>query len=567
MTMLDSGYSEAAASLFIWVADKTLGGVKKAFGWSWDQVAWAKAQDRYDAEIIRQHGTIRIFGQTTPKPLREIYTDVFVLDTPTAHRRFGPEQLAVHLWNEERGLPFRHAERKPGIGLLDSGTQFFLLGKPGAGKTTFLKYLAVREARRGAWGRSLGKLPIFVPLRQYADAGKSLFDFIVDQFDVCHFPGNAAPFVDALLASGKALVLFDGLDEVAKSDAEDRRGAVTAELMTFARTYSRCHILITCRIAAIDTTLDDGFTYLEMADFVPEQVDHFVRAWFLDADALDVSARLAQEMLDELARPDHAGIRDLGRSPLLLTLLCLNYAETLTFPARRVEIYEEALDALLKKWDSSRQIRRGGLYKTLSLGRKRQMFARIAYDAFARSEIVFPQASLEAWLKAYLVNVPELPAAVDIDAEAVLQEIVAQHGIFAEQARHLFSFAHLTFQEYYAASYVAESMNAGVLDTLLAHVTDAKWREVFLLTASLLPDATAFLDKMLRAVNGIALQTTRVKALVQVIGGHAGESQAGSTRPAIRLHYFALAFGRALGLARDRDRALALLEEWVKSPS
>ena len=25
MTMLDSGYSEAAASLFIWVADKTLG--------------------------------------------------------------------------------------------------------------------------------------------------------------------------------------------------------------------------------------------------------------------------------------------------------------------------------------------------------------------------------------------------------------------------------------------------------------------------------------------------------------------------------------------------------------
>ncbi|MCB0151460.1 MAG: hypothetical protein KDE01_27885, partial [Caldilineaceae bacterium] len=218
------------------------------------------------------------------------------------------------------------------------------------------------------------------------------------------------------------------------------------------------------------------------------------------------------------------------------------------------EIYEEALDALLKKWDSSRQIRRGGLYKTLSLGRKRQMFARIAYDAFARSEIVFPQASLEAWLKAYLVNVPELPAAVDIDAEAVLQEIVAQHGIFAEQARHLFSFAHLTFQEYYAASYVAESMNAGVLDTLLAHVTDAKWREVFLLTASLLPDATMFLERMLRAVNGMAMQATRVKALVQVIGERAGESQAGYIQPAIRLHYFA----RALDFDRDRDREVDL---------
>ena len=59
------------------------------------------------------------------------------------------------------------------------------------------------------------------------------------------------------------------------------------------------------------------------------------------------------------------------------------------FPARRVDIYEEALDALLKKWDDSRGIQRGSLYKTLSLGRKRQMFARIAYNAFVRSEIVF----------------------------------------------------------------------------------------------------------------------------------------------------------------------------------
>ena len=121
------------------------------------------------------------------------------------------------------------------------------------------------------------------------------------------------------------------------------------------------------------------------------------------------------------------------------------------------------------------------------------MFSRIAYDGFVQDEILFTQADLEARLKAYLAHVPEVPDAIDIDAEAVLAEIVEQHGIFAEQSRGLFSFAHLTFQEYYAAKYLAESPAPDALESLMARVTDDKWREVFLLTASLLPDATAFL--------------------------------------------------------------------------
>ena len=119
-------------------------------------------------------------------------------------------------------------------------------------------------------------------------------------------------------------------------------------------------------------------------------MDAFVRGWFWDEADKDKSVALVEEMLEELELPEHTSIRDLSRNPLLLTLLCLNYAETLSFPARRVEIYEEALDALLKKWDTSRRIQRGGLYKTLSLGRKRQMFARIAFEAMAHGEVVWP---------------------------------------------------------------------------------------------------------------------------------------------------------------------------------
>jgi hypothetical protein len=565
MTTIDpSGYSEAGAHLFTWLADKVLGGAKKAFGWGWTQVEWAKAQDRYDARIIQDYGQIRIFGQTTPKSLKDIFTDVYVLDTPTAYRRFDPATVAEHLWNEDRGLSFRHEERRPGEQLLSEGSKFYILGKPGAGKTTFLKHLAVRDGQRGRWGPCLGKIPIFVSLKQFGETSQSLFDFIVDEFAVCGFP-DAAPSVETLLKEGQALVLFDGLDEVSKTEEHDRRGEVTQMLAQFARQYGECHIVVTCRIAAVDYTFEPAFTYLEVADFASDQVDAFVRAWFWDESDKDKGVALAADMLAALKLPKHKGIRDLSRNPLLLTLLCLNYAETLSFPARRVEIYEEALDALLKKWDSSRRIQRGGLYKTLSPGRKRQMFERIAFDAMARSEVVMAKADLERRLVEYLANAPELPEAIDIDGEAILREIVAQHGVFAEQARGLYSFAHLTFQEYFAARHIADSAGSDALDVLLRHTGDDKWREVFLLTASLLADASTFLTRFEGALHGLVSSHPQLAAWLAWIDGRSRVLQAAYRRPAIRvLLVLVLALDRVRDLAGARVRARARVRDFAR---
>ncbi len=533
MTTIDpAGYSEAGAHLFTWLADKVLGGAKKAFGWGWEQVEWAKAQDRYDARIIQDYGQIRI--------------------------------LTEHLWNEDRGLSFRHEERRPGEQLLTEGSKFYILGKPGAGKTTFLKHLAVREAQRGKWGLCLGKIPIFVSLKQFGETSQSLFDFIVTEFAVCGFP-DAAPFVETLLKEGKALVLFDGLDEVSKTEEHDRRGEVTQMLAQFARQYGDCHIVVTCRIAAVDYTFEPAFTYLEMADFAPDQVEAFVRAWFWDESDKDKGVALAEGMLAALELPEHKGIRDLSRNPLLLTLLCLNYAETLSFPARRVEIYEEALDALLKKWDSSRRIQRGGLYKTLSLGRKRQMFARIAFDAMARGEVILAQADLERRLVEYLANVPELPEAIDIDGEAVLREIVAQHGIFVEQARGLYSFAHLTFQEYFAARHIADSAGCDALDVLLSHTGDDKWREVFLLTVSVLPDATAFLSRFEDYFRLQVISCPAVIAWLNRVRIWAAGSKASYRQPATR-YFIAMALTRAIVINQIRNRASTMAREIYSIP-
>ena len=152
-------------------------------------------------------------------------------------------------------------------------------------------------------------------LRQFGETSQSLFDFIVVEFAVCGFP-DAAPFVEELLNSGQALVLFDGLDKVSKTEEHDRRGEVTQMLAQFARQYGECHIVVTCHIAGVEYTFDPAFAYQEMANFAPDQVDAFVSAWFWDESDRDKGVALAEGMLAALELPEYKAIRDLSRSPL-----------------------------------------------------------------------------------------------------------------------------------------------------------------------------------------------------------------------------------------------------------
>jgi hypothetical protein len=180
----------------------------------------------------------------------------------------------------------------------------------------------------------------------------------------------------------------------------------------------------------------------------------------------------------------------------------LAFNETLTFPQRRVEIYEEALDALLKKWDTSRGIKRDEVYRKLSLGHKKNLLERIAAETFEKNEYFIPQAELERRITDYVKNVPPHETNEATDGEIILKAIEAQHGIFVERANEVYSFSHLTFQEYFTAKYIVANATKGTLTNLVReHCTDGRWREVFLLTASLLPDASQFMKTFRRGVD------------------------------------------------------------------
>src|SRR5438093_1067318 len=76
-----------------------------------------------------------------------------------------------------------------------------------------------------------------------------------------------------------------------------------------------------------------------------------------------------------------------------------------------------------------------------------------------------------------------LNAPPGLDARRILEAIEIQQGLFVERAADVYSFSHLTIQEYLTAEFFHRP--ARLRELVGEHLFDEKWREVFLLSAGM----------------------------------------------------------------------------------
>jgi adenylate kinase family enzyme len=494
-----SDLAPAAVELFTWFWDKygnTL--TKNAAQTAWRHFDHALSARRYAQKIGKLYGNMRILGKSDPVAVSDIYTDLSILGTSTSQLRYDPNRLNMELW--ERKSSQEKINRVDGMEAIGKINHLLILGRPGAGKSTFLRHVAL-EALKGivfskydvvkkekVKGTSKVEekrsvklvrfLPLLIELRDYALEETTLFDYMAKQFDVCDFP-NAKRFLKEVLKDGRLIILFDGLDEVPKE--QDKMRNINKEIEDFTKKYNKNKFIMTCRISATDYKFSQ-FTYVELAEFSSAQATTFTKKWFQH------KPRLRTSFWRDLDESGNVGLLEITRNPLLLTLLCLNYEATQNFPQRRVEIYEEALDALLKTWDAERGIIRTGTkissYGKLSLGYKKEMFSELAVSGFNTGRLVWKDNELADWLAQYVATIPPQQDARNVDGLQILKDIEAQHAILIESAKNQYSFAHLTFQEYYTANYFVTAGIPSYKKLIKSHLDNKRWREIFLLASS-----------------------------------------------------------------------------------
>lgn len=450
--------------------------------------------DRYQEYINTKCGIMKVLTMTQPVQLNSIYANVNVLENVKAKKQKTIEDLLTNLSGENLSfsrLSYRVSSRN--IAAFDAVKNYQKLlvwGSPGAGKTTFLKHLAMHSA-------DLEKqpIPVFISLKAFAeDENKpNLIDFIQREF--IKFVSEPSQIVRNLLELGRCLILLDGLDEVAETESDRIYRSITS----LVEQYSKNIFVLTCRSGASDYTFEH-FTEVEIADFNETQVLLFVKKWFESCQ----EPELGDKFLTELERNN--SIKELTTSPLLLTMLCLVFADNYDFPTNRYLLTEDAVNILLRKWDATRRIDRNSENKfSLPYQRKVNLLSQIAYEAFNQEpqKYLWHERDLERIIESYLENILEIaPENLASDSQEILKAIEANHGLLVKQAQDLYSFSHLTFQEYFVAHYIVESRNTETLNEVIKqHLTSRQWREVFLMISGRLANTDEFLQLMFRQIN------------------------------------------------------------------
>ncbi len=521
---------------------------------------WNAATLTYLEKLYDQVNWLRLLGKKDGMSLERIYTDLNILDQPTAERWYDPAMLEEDFRQRRSFHVRREAERQDGLQVANQFSRLYILGKPGAGKTTFMKFMTL-EALRGKLGQ---KIPIFVTLKELSDKGQAILPFMADQFKQCgnwdgeEVENQLLKFVTQLLRAGRAVVLFDGLDEVNLEN--EKRTKLIAELKDFVYTFEKCQVLVTCRIAASDYSFA-RFKYVEMADFTDEQQKRFIFKWFQD----NAAPRDAcwQALSDSKSR----NLRELAHVPLLLTLLCITFERRGEFPPDRDEVYRTAVNALLFEWDSSRLLKRDAVYEGLDVKYRERLLAWIAFETFSRNEYLLDEAKLAALIEAYLGTVPRVAA--DVDGLNVLRTIEAQHGLLVERAQGVYSFSHLTLQEYFTARFAVDNAQ-DVLPKMVQRVGEDSWREVFLLTAGMLYGADNFVQQYLAALTDLIASDKTLVAYIEWLAEKSAAMVTGIQPAAARAFFLFLALAPAFfrdlsldlaldrALVFDRDRAVVL---------
>lgn len=450
---------------------------------------------KYAQEVASRYNSMRVIGMDRPTPLEDIYINVNVRDRTQSIRSHSYEDFWE--WEEAQDLVTYSEKTIPATEALSTESRLLVLGRPGAGKTTFLRYLAI-----SAIGKKLptNLVPILVSLREWSSQSTTKLETaLVRQFHVCDLK-KPREFVRNLLRKGRCLVLLDGFDEI---DPGQRTMAIN-QIEGLSKDYPKNRYVLSCRTAANVYTFS-GFAEVEIADFTDNQIEVFVRKWF--------PKDIAQKCLSELNSTENRGIFDLASNPLLLTLICIAYSETYSFPESRIELYETALEALLKKWDSSREIVRNNPYKRLTLNRKEMFFSKIAARGFERNVDLYPKSWMESEVSDFMKETA-LDQGGEVSARDILGTIESQHGILAKEGDRHYRFTHLTFQEYYTAKHVVHYLpTEKLINVFERYLGEPRWNEVILIVCGLHRDASRAIHQLKLALD--KMRTSEIDAMLE----------------------------------------------------
>ncbi len=409
---------------------------------------------------------------------------------------------------------------------IQANARLVLLGSPGSGKSTVLRYLAVWIAEALLHGRDPKKplpIPFFCPLGPVAQRlshdPEGDLEVLIDALlrPVLGPAGLRAGLREAVLLAwrkGGALICLDGLDEVSGTLEEttqvprSRRERLADAIRQLDRQLDRSRLVVTCRTRPYEQNaawqLREDWAVRRLQPFAFGQVRHFVRAWYTETCGVSQALFTPQEAVARAQRlvailEQREVLRELTTSPLLLTMLVLLDYNKKEMPEKRVDVYDELVKLLLDRWEGVRSSdvdrRQQSVGERLALVHLsaedfRPVLHQLAFSAHQQAVDgrgvltgALLRDTLDAFFRAQLnpANPKEVPRAEVVwRSDGFIHILREETGMVLEEADETYVLPHLTFEEYLAACHLADQED---VDLIYAQwmAGGERWREVVVL--------------------------------------------------------------------------------------
>ena len=441
--------------------------------------------------------------------------------------------------------------------LLPAHQKLVLVGDPGSGKTTYLRFVALHLAR-ALLGREpqtamseLGltgdpPFPLFVRLASFGeflrahpdvdcsdDSPDHLFRYL--DHTLRGFPLDLPDgYLGRRLREGGCALLLDGLDEVPGDSARTRVGRIIEQVVT--TTANR--VVVTSRTRAYRgrVQLAAGFTRCNLVDFGPVEVEAFTVLWSralyrateADDDDAGRGARATAyqaELLDAIRA--HPSVGPMTANPLMLTELAVVHWSRKKLPEQRAELYDAAVEYLLES--------------RATLSEVPNPLRRECLQAIALRMFEDPSGVRRTISRAEAAaSVAPLLGVGRSEALAFLEDEELHSGIVVSRTEGEVEFWHLTFQEYLAA--LGLSVRDDYWSVIESRLHDDRWAELLLLLAGCrrrlgLHPASTLVTRIVASAGGGLPGKARVVGLIgriiRDIKPYGGDPAEGTEYPAL----------------------------------
>lgn len=486
------------------------------------------SQSTLPVGILREAYLNRLFNQVSVLDLAGI-DPKSIEASNTQGMKLTAVYTALTTIGEQSRLTADNLSRISAISELNKHKRLIILGYPGSGKSTFVRFITMCMAgeligRQDA-GLSLltsplptnsgevkqhwshGPLvPVLVYLRELVArlpqdfSGQSatvahLWDYIQEDLKAAGLE-NFLPELQKMWLLEEGILFLDGLDEV--PEANQQREFIRNLIRLLAQTYPKVRIVVTSRTYAYQNPPHQlsEFMTTQLDSFSENQIRYFVDAWYKSVAKLrnlslsDMQGRAEQLKLSIF---NNRYLNELAKRPLLLTLIAsLHTWRGGNLPQYREELYAYAVDLLLDWWEAPKVIRneqgklinpQPSLSEWLQVDREkvRQLINRLAFEAHSSQLYLQGMADIsQNKLISALLDISQNP---DTRPQRLIEYLSLRAGLLLPNGTGAYTFPHRSIQEYLAACYLTDDEFPDKLAELTRTDPD-RWREVALLAGA-----------------------------------------------------------------------------------